>query len=97
MRQATVRIARARLRSGSWVSAAATATISVPPKANTTTSSAAPMPARPLGAKPPCPNRLDRPGEGTPGSSPHSSAMPITMKATIAATLRMANQNSNSP
>jgi len=40
---------------------------------------------------------LDRPGEGTPGSSPHSSAMPITMKATIAATLRMANQNSNSP
>ncbi|MGO4775143.1 SDR family oxidoreductase, partial [Lysobacter sp. 2RAB21] len=34
------------LRSGSWVSAAATATISVPPKANTTTSKAAPTPAQ---------------------------------------------------
>ena len=92
-----MRIARATLRSGSSVSAAATATISVPPNANTTTSRAAPIPARPAGAKPPCAVKLDRPGEATSGNQPSSRATPTRMKATIAATLMIANQNSNSP
>src|SRR5688572_8201811 len=97
MRQATVRIARARLRDGSSVSAAATATISVPPNANTTTSNAAPTPAQPLGANPPWAVKFDSPGDDTPGSRPNTSAAPITMNATIATTFRIANQNSNSP
>jgi hypothetical protein len=41
--------------------------------------------------------KLLRPGEVTCGSQPISSATPMAMKARIAATLRMANQNSNSP
>lgn len=97
MRQATVRMVRARLRPGSAVSAAATATISVPPKANTTTSNAEPIPARPFGAKPPFWVKLDSPGDATPGNQPASNATPISRNTTIASTFRMANQNSNSP
>jgi len=65
----------------------------VPPKANTTTSSAAPTPARPRGAKPPLAVKLARPGEVACGSHPASRAMPIAMKPRIAATLTIANQN----
>lgn len=40
---------------------------------------------------------IESPGDATPGSNPASSAPPIIRKIRIATTLRMANQNSNSP
>ncbi len=50
-----------------------------------------------MGAKPPLPVTLDQPGATTFGNQPASSATPTRMKPTIATTLRIANQNSNSP
>ena len=80
---------------GFSVSAAATLTISVPPKAKITTNSAVAMPPSPAGAKSAV--MLARPGDATSGSKPSSSAAPTPRNSRIAATLRMANQNSNSP
>ncbi len=67
MRQAAVRMARATLRSGSSVSAAATATISVPPKANTTTSSAAPTPAKAVRGEAAMRGEVGQPRRSHPG------------------------------
>src|SRR6478735_4135950 len=95
MRHTTVRMALPTLRWGSSVSAAATETISVPPNAKITTNRAAATPPRPCGAK--LSVRFAAPGESTPGSRPRSRAAPTPRNRTMTATLRMANQNSNSP
>ncbi len=79
---------------GSSASAAAIVTTSRPPNANTTAMNPAMTPPQPPGRKS---RRLARPGESTPGSRPTIAAPPSARKTTIAATLRPANQNSNSP
>ena len=97
MRHTALRTARPTARAGSSDSAAAMVTTSRPPKAKTTASTPEITPAQPLGRKPPCPVRLARPTGSVSGSTPKTARVPRTRKRTIAPTLRVANQNSNSP
>lgn len=97
MRTSTSRTMRRMLWAGSFDSAAAIATTSVPPKANTTISRAPAMPAMPFGAKPPASTRFEMPVAATPGMRPMIAHTPTTRKAMIAATLIAANQNSKRP
>ncbi len=97
MRTSTSRTMRRMLCAGSFDSAAAIATTSVPPNANTTMSRAPAMPAMPFGAKPPLSTRFAMPVAGTPGMSPTIAHTPTMRKAMIAATLMAANQNSKRP
>lgn len=85
------------LLDGSSDSAAAIATISVPPKAKMTISRAPAMPAIPVGKKPPLSTRLETPAAGCPGMSPKIARAPTTRNAMIANTLIAANQYSKRP
>ena len=95
MRHRIVLTAFLMLRSGSAVSAAATATISTPPKAKITTSSADATPLTPWGMKS-LPSRFPHPGEAA-GVNPSRKAAPSTRKTTTKVILISENQNSNSP
>ena len=93
MRHTIVLIAWETLRSGFAVSAAATATISMPPKAKATTSRPAAMPGMPVGMNPSAKSCAG----GSAGVQPNRYAAPRTTKRTTKATLMSENQNSNSP
>ncbi|MCY1451483.1 hypothetical protein D9M71_683530 [compost metagenome] len=91
-------VARAIFLAGSFDSAAAIVTASVPTKLNMVVSSAPMIASQPLGMKPP--NSVTRrltPLTSRPGRTPAMAQAPKAMKETIATTLTMANQNSNSP
>ncbi|MNP23856.1 hypothetical protein D3C76_1165810 [compost metagenome] len=98
MRQITERVALAMFFAGLWDSAAAMVTASVPIKLNITVMKAPTTADTPLGAKPPwVSSKWPRPLTSRSGTQPISTAAPREMKAMIATTLNMANQNSNSP
>ncbi|MCY1430343.1 hypothetical protein D9M71_462890 [compost metagenome] len=98
MRQITERVALAMLRDGSLDSDAAMVTASVPMKLNITVMNAPTTADQPFGTKPPCSAiKPLRPLTSRLGSQPISAAKPRPMKPRMAVTLRMANQNSNSP
>src|SRR5699024_5452325 len=78
-------------RSSDLDSAAAIATSSMPPKAKATASRPAAKPGTPLGAK------FSTKLVVWVSAGPKISQAPNTKKATMTATLMMANQNSNSP
>lgn len=83
--------------SGSVDSAAAIVTISVPMNVNIVMSIADRTAPKPLGMKPPFSYRREMPETSEPGRTPKIASNPMPMKMTIAITLMMANQNSNSP
>ena len=93
----TERVARTICFSGSFDSAAAMVTISVPRKVNMLVSMAPITAPKPLGMKPPLSNSRDTPLTPLPGIKPKMAAAPSARKATMAITLIRANQNSNSP
>lgn len=96
IRQITPVVARATDLAGSALSAAAIVTISAPPNAKITTTTAPRIDPNPLGANPPCATRFDSPPV-SPGHSPATHSSPRMMNDTMAATLMPENQNSNSP
>ena len=91
MRKIIARTAVATLCAGSSDSAAAMVTSSIPPKAKATASKPAAKPGTPLGAK------FSTKLLVWVSAGPKMSHAPSTKKATMTATLMMANQNSNSP
>ena len=98
MRQITERVALAMFCAGLLDSAAAMVTASVPMKLNMMVINAPTTADNPLGAKPPCSSikRL-KPLASRSGIQPMSTLKPRPIKPTMAITLAMANQNSNSP
>src|SRR5690349_19388615 len=96
MRAITDRAALATAFSGSFDSAAAMVATSAPVIEKITVTTAAVMPAKPKGRKPPWAVRLEKSAD-LPGHTPKTNAAPNTRNTMIAATLIPANQYSNSP
>ncbi|MNN13195.1 hypothetical protein D3C81_1262190 [compost metagenome] len=92
-------IARGRVRSGFFASAAVVPTSSIPTKANTAIWKPAKKPIRPCGNMPSSFHRLARLAVRPAGDSKPTRTMyrPVPTRARIATILIMANQNSISP